>query len=247
MPEFLVALVGGGLLVIVLVFLLSGRYREDADRRMRHLRTRVISLEIQRDRVAEELERAKALLAEREADSYSYEIERERADSAVREAQRLSQELERMRGQLSEQASERLTQELEQTRAELAERERQLARRELVVVIDHSRVNSLQAIKGIGPKLAEVFVAEGVENLADLADMTDEDLDKLAVQWPALASRIRREGWRAQAARLVEQGLEPDQLADDAGSGAPQDIPVEIEEPELPTPPQVEYPKVVMG
>lgn len=212
---------------------------------MRHLRTRVISLEIQRDRVAEELERTKAQLAEREAERYFQDLERGRAEVAEREAERLSRELVR-RG-LSELGSDRLTQELEQAQLELAERDRQLARRELIVVIDHNRVNSLQAIKGIGPKLAETFVAEGIESLADLADMTDEDLEKLAVQWPALASRIRRDDWRAQAARLVEEGVQPDELTDDSCGSAPEDLPVEIEEPNLSTPPELEYPMVRLG
>ena len=241
MSSFLIGFGGGGLLGIFLVFLIFGRYREEADRRMRNLRTRVISLEIQRDTVAEELERYKAQLAEREADVGPVTLERERAEMARRKADRLAEELQRARAQLAELGTDRLAQELKETKAELAARERQLAKRELIVVIDHNRVNNLQAIRGIGPKLAETFIAEGIESLADLAEMTDEDLDKLAVQWPALASRIRREDWREQAAVLVAEGVLPGETGGQEDEADLGDLPAEMEESEM------EYPTVVMG
>jgi predicted flap endonuclease-1-like 5' DNA nuclease len=241
MSSFLIGFGGGGLLGIFLVFLIFGRYREEADRRMRNLRTRVISLEIQRDTVAEELERYKAQLAEREADLGPVTLERERAEMARRKADRLAEELQRARSQLAELGTDRLAQELKETKAELAARERQLAKRELIVVIDHNRVNNLQAIRGIGPKLAETFIAEGIESLADLAEMTDEDLDKLAVQWPALASRIRREDWREQAAVLVAEGVLPGETGGQGDEADLGDLPAEMEESEM------EYPTVVMG
>lgn len=239
MSSFLIGFGGGGLLGIFLVFLIFGRYREEADRRMRNLRTRVISLEIQRDTVAEDLERTKALLAERDADGGPLNLERERAEMASRRAERLAEELQRARAQLAELGTERLAQELKETRAELAARDRQLAKRELIVVIDHNRVNNLQAIRGIGPKLAETFIAEGIESLADLAEMTDEDLERLAVQSPPLASRIRREDWRRQAAVLVAEGVLPGETNGHEDEG---DLEAEmIEESEM------EYPTVVMG
>ena len=241
MSSFLIGFGGGGLLGIFLVFLIFGRYREEADRRMRNLRTRVISLEIQRDTVAEDLERTKALLAERDADGGPLSLERERAEMAARKAERLAEELQRARAQLAELGTEGLAQELKETRAELAARDRQLAKRELIVVIDHNRVNNLQAIKGIGPKLAETFIAEGIESLADLAEMTDEDLERLAVQSPPLASRIRREDWRRQAAVLVAEGPLPEETAGEENEGDLRELHPEIEESEM------EYPTVVMG
>ena len=241
MSSFLIGFGGGGLLGIFLVFLIFGRYREEADRRMRNLRTRVISLEIQRDTVAEDLERTKASLAAREADGGPLNLERERAEMAARKTERLAEELQRARAQLAELGTERLAQELKDTRAELAARDRQLAKRELIVVIDHNRVNNLQAIRGIGPKLAETFIAEGIESLADLAEMTDEDLEKLAVQSPPLASRIRREDWRRQAAVLVAEGVLPGEAAGHEIEGDLSELHPEIEESEM------EYPTVVMG
>lgn len=243
MSSFLIGFGAGGLLGIFLGLVIFWRHRNQTDGRIRNLRTRVISLEIQRDAIAEDLERNKALLAEREAVSFPLDLERERAEAARRKAERLSDELHRTRSQLAELGNDRLVQELKETRAELAARERQLAKRELIVVIDHNRVNTLQAIKGIGPKLAETFVAEGIESLADLAEMTDEDLNRLGVQWPALASRIRREDWRAQAAILVAEGMPPVEISDEEESDLEElnDGPPEIEESEI------EYPTVVMG
>ena len=241
MSSYLIGFGGGGLLGIFLVFLIFGTYREEANRRIRDLRTCLISLEIQRDKMAEELGRTRAQLAELGADGGPATLERERAERACRKADRLSEELQRARSQLAALGTDRLAQELNETKAELAARERQLAQREYIVVIDHNRVNNLQAIRGIGPKLAETFVAEGIESLTDLAEMTDEDLDKLAVRWPVLASRIRREEWREQAAVLVAQIALPGETSEQEDESDLADLPSEVEESEI------EYPLVVMG
>lgn len=241
MSPFLIGVGGGVLLGICLVFLIFATYREEVDRRMRNLRTRVISLEIQRDTVAEELERTKAQLAELDADGGPATLERERAEIARRNSERLSEELQRARLQLAELGTDRVAQELKETKAELTALERQLAKRELIVVIDHNRVHNLQAIRGIGPKLVETFITEGIESLTDLAEMSDEDLDKLAVQWPALASRIRREDWREQAAVLVAETVLPGAMDEHEEESDLGDLPPEVEESKR------EYPMVVMG
>ena len=236
MSLFLIGFGGGGLLGIFLVYLIFARYRKEADAHLRDLRTRVISVELQRDAAAEELERTTARLAERDAERG---FDREQADMAWRKADRLSEELRRARSQLADLGM--LDQELKETRAELDARERQLAKRELIVAIQHNGVNNLQAITGIGPKLAETFIAEGIESLADLAEMTDEDLDTLAVGWPTLAGRIRRENWRGQAAVMVLEGFPPEETGAQENEIDLSDLPPEGEESEI------EYPIIVMG
>ena len=122
--------------------------------------------------------------------------------------------------------------------------------RELVVILNDNSSN-LTRIKGIGPKIAAILMAEGVETTEDLAGLTDADIRDLAERWPGMVSRMRRERWRELAAAENDasalQDVQANQEPNHAGRGTPEDVPVEVEEPDAVVAPEVEYPPVRFG
>ncbi|MEW9855805.1 hypothetical protein [Novosphingobium sp. M1R2S20] len=68
-----------------------------------------------------------------------------------------------------------------------------------------SEADDLRRIKGIGPKLANTLQALGITRYAQIAALTDADLDQLDAQLGAFAGRPRRDSWIEQA-RLLSSG-----------------------------------------
>ncbi len=64
-----------------------------------------------------------------------------------------------------------------------------------------SEASQLTRVKGIGPNTAADLLAAGVETLADLAALSDEQVAGLDVE-PGVQRRIR-DDWRGQAAQLI--------------------------------------------
>jgi predicted flap endonuclease-1-like 5' DNA nuclease len=94
---------------------------------------------------------------------------------------------------------------------------------DMVVVLDELETRAdLEQVKGIGPKIAVLLAAEGITNLRRLANLSDDALDHLGVRLPAVAERVRREGWREQARDLLADSVgQGEQVANHAGSGTP--------------------------
>jgi len=65
--------------------------------------------------------------------------------------------------------------------------------------------DDLRRIKGLGPKLVTTLQALGITRYAQIASMTDADLDDLDTKLGAFAGRPRRDAWVEQA-RLLAGG-----------------------------------------
>lgn len=139
--------------------------------------------------------------------------------------------------------------------------------REMVVVFENNDTHDLTQIKGIGPKTASILITEGIETTEDLARLTEVDLELLSDRWPGLVARMVREGWRENADQplsgepaevepyqaeeaepeLIEERVEADEQPDHASGSPPQDVPVEVEEPDPALAPDLEYPPIRFG
>jgi len=65
--------------------------------------------------------------------------------------------------------------------------------------------DDLTRIKGVGPKLVTLLNSLGVTRYAEIAEWSDEDLDRIDAQLGAFAGRARRDSWVEQA-RLLASG-----------------------------------------
>lgn len=63
--------------------------------------------------------------------------------------------------------------------------------------------DDLQAIKGIGPKIAEILASLGVTSLHDIAELTAADVDRIGRHLPVYGGRIRDDRWVEQAKELL--------------------------------------------
>ncbi|MDE2595824.1 MAG: hypothetical protein KGL44_02990 [Sphingomonadales bacterium] len=63
--------------------------------------------------------------------------------------------------------------------------------------------DDLTAIKGLGPKLAALLGTLGITTYAQIAALTDSDLDALDAKLGAFAGRPRRDNWVEQAEFLA--------------------------------------------
>ncbi|MEL6316149.1 MAG: helix-hairpin-helix domain-containing protein [Pseudomonadota bacterium] len=63
--------------------------------------------------------------------------------------------------------------------------------------------DDLQRIKGVGPRLAEMLRGQGVTTFAQIAAMTDADLDALDEKLGAFRGRSKRDDWVSQAKALM--------------------------------------------
>ncbi|HKX76636.1 MAG TPA: hypothetical protein VJR05_14740 [Acidimicrobiia bacterium] len=97
----------------------------------------------------------------------------------------------------------------------------------------------LENIKGIGPKLALLLAAEGINNLARLANMSDGALDHLGHRLPAVAERIRREKWREQAREILASTGKGQQVANHSSGSAPEDLTIDLKEPDAAVTPEL--------
>lgn len=74
----------------------------------------------------------------------------------------------------------------------------------MVVLNDSGSHQQLSKVRGIGPKVAVTLASYGINDLERLAEITERDLSFIAASAPALAARITREGWKAQAMELLQ-------------------------------------------
>jgi len=65
--------------------------------------------------------------------------------------------------------------------------------------------DDLTRIKGLGPKLASLLASLGVTSFAQIADWSEDDIDRIDAQLGNFAGRIRRDNWPEQA-RLLASG-----------------------------------------
>lgn len=63
--------------------------------------------------------------------------------------------------------------------------------------------DELAKIKGIGPKLRTQLAAMGVTTIAQIAEWSDADIDRIDPQLGRFAGRIRRDDWVEQARLLM--------------------------------------------
>ena len=63
--------------------------------------------------------------------------------------------------------------------------------------------DDLTKIKGIGPKLASVLVADGVKTFADIAKWTARDVKAWEARPEVISGRIKRDDWIGQAKSLT--------------------------------------------
>jgi len=105
---------------------------------------------------------------------------------------------------------------------------------DMMVVLDELETQAgLEHVRGIGPKIAVLLAAEGINNLNRLANLSDGAIEHLAIRLPAVAERVRREGWREQAQELLNGSLtKGEQIADHASGSSPQDFSIEFEKPD---------------
>ena len=196
-------------------------------------------------------------------------ITRENFNRRIRSANTRMRSMELDRDQLRRDLDEKQA-ELLRALADRGDVKRQ--DREMVVVFENNDTNDLTHIKGIGPKTASILITEGIETTEDLARLTDVDLELLSDRWPGLVARMVREGWRENAEQqlsgepfeeesieeeshqeeepepeLVEERVQADEDPDHASSSPPEDVPVEVEEPDPALEPDLEYPPVRFG
>ncbi len=85
--------------------------------------------------------------------------------------------------------------------------------------------DDLQAVKGIGPKLAAKLVALGITSFRQLAELGPDDLAPLAELVGVPLKRIERDGWVESARELVAQrsasGSSPPPGDGDVAAGTP--------------------------
>ncbi len=111
---------------------------------------------------------------------------------------------------------------------------------DMMVVLEELEMDeSLQAIKGVGPKLALLLAAEGINNLSRLANMSDGALQHLAIRLPTIAERLRREGWREQAREILDSRAQSKQVANHAGGRPPKDLTIDLKEPDAAVAPEL--------
>ncbi|HUG86633.1 MAG TPA: hypothetical protein VMM13_18840, partial [Euzebya sp.] len=63
-------------------------------------------------------------------------------------------------------------------------------------------VDDLKRITGIGLKMETLLNQQGITTFAQLAALSEDDIDRLQERMPQFSGRIRRDGWVQQAARL---------------------------------------------
>ncbi len=93
------------------------------------------------------------------------------------------------------------------------------------VAAPQAGADDLQAVKGIGPKLAAKLVALGITSFHQLAELGPDDLAPLAELVGVPLKRIERDGWVESARELVAQrsaaGSSPPPGDGDAAEGTP--------------------------
>lgn len=137
-----------------------------------------------------ELESMRKKLASREQKIHELD---ERLRSSRSELEQLHARMEKMRQRVSP-----LTQKLRQQR-QLLRQLRQASARKL----DKTRVHDdLKEIRGIGPALERKLRSHGIEQFAQIAAMSEEELADVSAQLSIAPNMGRRQGWIQQARQL---------------------------------------------
>ncbi|MEM8983047.1 MAG: hypothetical protein AAGC71_08480 [Pseudomonadota bacterium] len=64
--------------------------------------------------------------------------------------------------------------------------------------------NDLKRIRGVGPVLEKTLNKLGIYSLSQVANFTDEDIERISAELPQFPGRIRRDGWIEQARDLLQ-------------------------------------------
>lgn len=103
-----------------------------------------------------------------------------------------------------QQAKELMTQTLKKAKKEtqkVAEEVKEVvetAKEEVAETVENSK-DDLTKIKGLGAKMAEKLLAEGITSFAQLADLTEEEVEALDEKIKSFAARFNRNDWGKQA------------------------------------------------
>jgi predicted flap endonuclease-1-like 5' DNA nuclease len=116
-------------------------------------------------------------------------------------------ELRRRVGEAVETATGRLRSEVDHLRTVVAEKER-IIQGHLLAGTPVSPVEPrpravITDIKGIGPKIAAILAEHGVREIADVANLSTADVNRLADVMPVYPGRILDDDWIGQARRLL--------------------------------------------
>ena len=200
-----------GLVLIAFVSCLGGACLGWALRRERVQR----DVQIRIDRATQQLESQQDLIAQltRQRDE-----QRETRQALSDQFHRAQRQLATLRETLDEAHADgrRLQRKLKRASEafkDAARRER-VVKRQLQLLIRRTSDNrsapparrkptGIQAIRGIGPKLARQLDELGVRSLHDIATLTDSDIERLDHQL-RFRGRIRRDRWVEQARELVD-------------------------------------------
>ncbi len=70
---------------------------------------------------------------------------------------------------------------------------------------DDAQHDDLKRIKGVGPAIEKTLLSLGFTRIAQIAEMSDGDIDRVADELPGFKNRIHREDWIGQARQLLEE------------------------------------------
>jgi predicted flap endonuclease-1-like 5' DNA nuclease len=189
---------------------------KDAQRQLATLEHREQALTDARSRIVEleqQLETLPGSTQELERLQRALEAERARAERIARRATEVPQDTtyamwdrvlrERVEVAVQRQ-THRLGAEIDHLRLVVAEKEARL--RTLTAgqpVAESPDTLPITTIRGIGEVIARILASEGVTSIADVARLTDEDVDRLAPLMPVYPGRIRSDDWVGQARTLL--------------------------------------------
>ena len=73
------------------------------------------------------------------------------------------------------------------------------------VTVEASAEDDLTAIAGIGPALQRKLKEQGIHSFAQIAALSDADIERLEENIIKFPGRIKRDNWVGQARRLSEE------------------------------------------
>jgi predicted flap endonuclease-1-like 5' DNA nuclease len=148
-----------------------------------------------------------------------------------------------------EQDREEAIRELDQLLKELGTPAARSAKsNELIIRLDEDHGLDLERVKGIGPKTAVLLAAEGIVDLTTLIDLDEKRISEIAQRRPGIADRLVKERWQEQAKSARDGSvLEPEKRPDHVRRSPPEDLTIEIKEPDLSPLPWLEPPAVRFG
>jgi len=100
------------------------------------------------------------------------------------------------------EATARLKDQVAHLRTVVAEKERHLQKRGRTQPVATGPI-PVTAIKGIGPVIAGILAMTGITSVAEIAALSDHDIDRLGAAMPVYPDRIRGDNWVEQARALL--------------------------------------------